>query len=503
MRSHAAHNRRTLFPREYNLLHPAYWFGTMDARPFALFRIGFGLLMLKEALYHLPLTTFFYSESGAVPMSVLRAMGFDRPVLLGSLPDAALLLFFVVWVLVALGLTLGWRTRWMALLNFVCLISVMQRDPFVASGADMAQAAFGFWSLFIPMGAAYALDSRRNPRPPQMAALPGRLFHAQIVLIYLFTALIKMEGLTWAGGSAVYLALQARMHTFPTGDWLLANAAPDLLRLITHLTLLIEAGWTLLVFAPFAQPYLRALGLLAGAGMHLGIALTMNVPNFPIIMLLSYITLLDSRWLDALERRLGWTHPVATADVLPGGCGGVLAALVRGAGVGIRRGLQSAALLTAFVCVVWINLQNDPGMAATLQIAPIPPPLEKTLQTLELWQNWSMFAPDPLAGDVWFVLVGTGADGIARDLRTGLAPGVVRPRWWIGPDARWPKFEENLVRAGPDSALLRGWGEWACRTYPDVRTVEIRMRSTSPVPPGQPFPPETEAVWWTGDCGGE
>lgn len=490
------------FPRDYNFLHPAYWFGEMDARPFALFRLGFGLLMLKEALYHLPLAELFYSDSGLLPLASLRAAGFDRPTLLAALPDTGpILLFFLFWALVALGLTAGWRTRWMTLLNFICLISVIHRNPYIVTGAEMVQAALAFWSLFIPLGAAYSLDSRRSPRPPRMFAFPGRLFHWQVALVYLFTTAIKLEGQSWPDGSAIYLALQVKLYTFPLGDWLLANAAPDVLRILTLITLFIEGAWAPLVLAPVLQPMLRALGLLAGVALHLGIGLTMNVPNFPIIMLLSYLTLLDRRWIDALEARLGWTSPPAAVNPIPAGCGGLLAAAAQGAGLGIRRGAAALLLAAIFAAILWVNLRSDSGIATLLQTPPVPTPLETGVLALGLWQNWGMFAPDPLHSDNGFLLVGTDASGTRRDLRTGLPPGEMRPRWWIGPWTRWLKFEENLANAGPESPLLPAWGAWACRSDPALRTVEIRVRTTPTVPPGQPFPPEVEHIWWSGRCG--
>src|SRR5690606_7885942 len=114
----------------YNLFHPAYWFGDIDARPFALFRIAFGALMLKEALYHLPLAEAFYSDMGILPRHALTALGYEAFSLMNSLPAAWMaMVFFVVWAGVVLALMLGWRTRIMSILNFVMLVSVMNRAP--------------------------------------------------------------------------------------------------------------------------------------------------------------------------------------------------------------------------------------------------------------------------------------------------------------------------------------------------------------------------------------
>lgn len=52
---------------QYNFLRLDYWFGQVESRPLSLFRIAFGLLVLKNALYSIPLAQLFYSDEGIVP----------------------------------------------------------------------------------------------------------------------------------------------------------------------------------------------------------------------------------------------------------------------------------------------------------------------------------------------------------------------------------------------------------------------------------------------------
>ena len=52
---------------QYNFLRLDYWFGQVESRPLSLFRIFFGLLVLKNALYSIPLAQLFYSDEGIVP----------------------------------------------------------------------------------------------------------------------------------------------------------------------------------------------------------------------------------------------------------------------------------------------------------------------------------------------------------------------------------------------------------------------------------------------------
>jgi hypothetical protein len=54
-----------------NTLHAKYWFGRVDSRPLSVFRIFFAGLLLKNAIYSIPLATEFYSDAGYVPRSAL------------------------------------------------------------------------------------------------------------------------------------------------------------------------------------------------------------------------------------------------------------------------------------------------------------------------------------------------------------------------------------------------------------------------------------------------
>ena len=63
-------------------------------------------------------------------------------------------------------------------------------------------------------------------------------------------------------------------------------------------------GFTVFVFLPVLQPWARASGLLLTAALHLGIALTMSIPDFSVVMWISYILFFEPSWVLWLERHL-------------------------------------------------------------------------------------------------------------------------------------------------------------------------------------------------------
>ncbi len=494
----------------FNFFHPAYWFGDVDVRPLSLFRIAFAALMLKEAIYHIFVAEVWYSDGGMLPSSLLMRVSPNTPTLMSGLSETWMAIaFFVLWAIVALLLLVGWQTRVMSLLNFVLLVCVINRNELVVTGADGVMQVLAFWSLFLPLGRCYSVDARWRPLNQRLTtyAFPVRMFQLQIALIYIFTTIFKLQGQTWLSGDALYMAMQIRMHTFPIAEWLLANASTSVLRTLTYIALIIEGGFALLVFAPVFQPYLRRVGLIAGVMLHVGIGLVMNVPNFPLIMMLSYLMLFDSAWVDWIDWHLQVTTPLAQPPMNPpdkpahgskSGCLGVLIAMPRGIAQGAYRGLIACALAAVMVVIIWGNLLNNDRLAIRWNTPAMPVLVESTLRTIGLWQSWSMFAPDPLPYEGWFGLNGIFQNGETYDVRSSLR----RPHWYSGPLARWGKLEENLMTKAKDDPLFVAWAVYTCKQFRSQGIVglQIVLYSRATTAPGEPFLPYRTTILQGGNC---
>lgn len=498
--------RWLLSSSEYNFLHPAFWFGDVDARPLALFRMAFALLMLKEAVYRIFVADMWYGDAGMFPLRLLPRIAPDTPTLMSGLNETWMVIgFLLVWGLVALLLLVGWQTRLMSVINLVMLVSVINRSPFVVTGADSVMQVLAFWSLFVPLGRCYSLDARRRPqeRYPRTYVFPVRMLQIQFVLIYVFTTIYKLEGQTWINGDALYMAMQVRMHAFPIAEWLLNNASMGVLHVLTYIALLIEGAFGVLVLAPVFQPFLRRVGLVAGVILHVGIGVVMNVPNFPIVMISSYLLLLDSGWMDWVDGRLRRgriTEPATSQaeNAQATGCAGVLVAGSRGMVVGAYRGVLACALLGVMVSVLWGNLLTNDAIAVRLNVPAMPVSIESKLRAVGLWEGWTMFAPDPLRYEGWFGIVGTAADGTQTELR---GKGE-RPQWYVGSLARWGKLEENLMFKDPDDPLFSAWLLYTCRVYRDqgYERLQIVLHRRQTSAPGEAFRPYETVVMQDAVC---
>lgn len=327
----------TFFPSQYNPLKQSYWFGQADGRPIAIFRVLFGLVLLKHALYHVPIAGALFSDSGIFPRWVLYQglVRPDRVSILDSLgADWSVTLFFAAWAVIAICLTAGYRSSLMAILNFIFILSVHERNPWLLNAADTILRVISFWILFIPLGQSYSVDAvlRRwhsfqssgrlavlqvPGNASTVFAFPLRVLQLQIGLIYVFTAVLKIPGDQWRNGNAIYQTLQLQTSTLPTADWLFAVSPLWVLQVLNYFSLFAEWGFFPLVFSPFGQPAFRILGLALGAAFHTGIAALMSVPNF-LVLVFSYVLFFEGAWIGTIDTRLRKTRGASTVPPAQG-----------------------------------------------------------------------------------------------------------------------------------------------------------------------------------------
>ena len=310
-----------------NTLHAKYWFGRVNSRPLSIFRIFFAGLLLKNAIYSIPLATEFYSDAGYVPRSALwdglaRTSRFS---IMDAMPYSWMaIIFFSIWAGVALSLLVGNRTKLMVIINFVIVLSIHERNVYILNGADTVIRVLSFWMLFLPLGDHYSVDAlrkrlslyRRSRNIEDLRvknnvsttfAFPLRIFQLQIAIIYLFSFIEKLPGDAWKTGDAIYYTLQLKSLTLPTGDIFLDISPLWLMSGLSYFTLFVEVTFIILVFFPLGQPVLKVLALVLGMFLHLGIALTMSIRDFSLVMVISYIVFFDSSWITAIGRNLRLT----------------------------------------------------------------------------------------------------------------------------------------------------------------------------------------------------
>lgn len=305
-------------------------------------RIEFWLLSSKKARYGLAITRIILGISGlglllsnfttrlysfgpgaawnsgpAATQSELANFWLFRSFSEAATDSRAFTFLYLVLMLLAVLLILGWRSRLVLPLYFVMWVSFVESRAMLGDQGDNMYRITLFFLIFADSANRLSLDARSrdaakagNEGPwwrrlwsgeqifdPQI----GNLLHnlvlviltVQVCLVYFIGGLYKASGESWAGGFAIYNPLM----TDRFGPW------PELSNLITlwaPFVALLTWGSVLLQLAfPFmllTRPT-RIVALFGILSFHLGIGLLLGLPWFSLTMIaIDAIFIRDRTW---------------------------------------------------------------------------------------------------------------------------------------------------------------------------------------------------------------
>jgi hypothetical protein len=289
-----------------------------DRLALSALRVGIGIVLALQALssaWDLPL----FAASRALVQSPVRDL-----VTHWSLPRISWLyetwpgfpggeigLIYAVLGLELSGLillALGWYPRSMAAVAWLAHLTLK------TSGASSAYGAyeFGTIALFYCMVLGpYGSPSRPIANDGLYCRWGRWLLRGHLVLVYFTSGVAKAEGEQWWNGEALWRAL-ARPLT--TADFTFLVEIPGLLMVGGWAVVLLEMGYPAFLLWRSARPWLLA----STCSLHLGIALTLNLWWFALILIvLNLAALSDSRqWSLLLKavRRVAEFLATDTAD---------------------------------------------------------------------------------------------------------------------------------------------------------------------------------------------
>ena len=290
----------------------AFWFTPEPAHTLGLVRIAFGLVVAAWTLALLPDLYQLFGAQGVVP----RHPRFDYEWSVFAIwpGDTALLIGWVVLLVSALALAVGWHSRLAAVLVFVLVQSFVRRDPYVFNAGDAIVVLVALVLALSSCGAALSLDQRRRTgafwSAQDRAPWPVRLLQVQLSLIYLVSVQAKLSGDSWLEGSAVTYAWRTdgRWAFLPAPEWLAANAL--MVNALTWGTLIVELAIAVLVW----NRRLRLPVLGAGVVMHLAMMINLNIGFFSLAMFVLYLAFVP--W-DTVARMPAWVKRKLARDKQP------------------------------------------------------------------------------------------------------------------------------------------------------------------------------------------
>lgn len=453
----------------------------VDLRSLAVFRVGLGALILLDLLDRSRDFSAMYTDDGLLDAEArVRLYGplvrlWPHHWLAGSAPAQATL--FALHAVAAAMLLIGWRTRVATVVSWFLAVSLSNVNRAILGGGDVLLTLLLFWSMFLPLGARWSVDARRDPAlramPNALLAWPGAALLFQIAFIYLFTAVLKLTGGTWRDGTAFGVVLQNRFYLRSLGTAL--PATPGFSAAITYATLVLEAVGPLLLVSPWSRGPVRMALVLAFVAFHLAIELTMQV------VILSWASC--AAWLAMIP---GWAWDRGGADPPPTSPVSPPALAPR---------LRDAAVGAALVVVLLINLCQLPWTWARWFTPPGPVLL--AARVLDLLQRWTLFAPNPRPDYWWWVLRGTTEAGDRIDILHGGRPVRYDEPVLVSaefPSRRWLAWYMNLAAAEREHVGRLGpLARYAARRWnaanPDQSLATLRIEGVRRAIGSPPDPP--------------
>lgn len=482
----------------------------LDLRSMAFLRIAMGVLLILDTAVRSTDITAMYTDFGSLSRTALLELGwnpywFSIHMATGNKYGIGLLM--LIQLVLAVGLTVGWRTRMMTFWSWIFLISLHSRNPMVLNGGDIYLRVVLFWMNFLPCGQTWSLDARAGRTdtrwwtPPLTAdgkavrSLAGLGLMFQIACVYWFAALPKTDPSWTSSYTATGLALMLDCFITPFGVFF-RNTFWSWLPFFTMLVIHWEFYGPFFLFFPFDRGQVRTLAIAGFAAMHTGFGLCMELGLFawigvlmPMVMLPAWFWERPARRLTALlDSRLGtggWKEPE------PYGQERVARWFPR----------EFFFYTVIFYTLLW-NMGNE---SLTPRRLRLPSTITWLGQFTRLDQRWNMFSPGPLTEDGWFVIEGERRDGSKVDLlkeRDGPV-SFDKPEWlaFTFRNERWRKYMMNLWLAD-NSRYRLPFGQYLSRKFNSAgrgprELVQFKIYFVKEVtnPDGSESPPEKVMLW--------
>jgi hypothetical protein len=293
----------------------SFWFTPTDTATLGLIRILAGsMLFYTHLVWTLDLQAFFGPQPWLTTEAVHGFYGdggwawsylnqIHDPTLLWTAHIAALCVFAM--------LALGLFSRVTSVLAYVIAASYANRVPGALFGLDQINVMLAMYLMIGPSGQSYSLDrlrasrlastGRAPTRPSVSANVAIRLIQCHMCVIYLFAGLSKLSGQSWWDGSAMWLSLANLEYQSIDMTWM--AGWPRLLSLMTHVSVMWEVSYCVLVWPRLTRPIVVALAI----PLHLGIAFCLGMMTFGLVMLIGNLAFVSPqlvRWFVAwLTRR--------------------------------------------------------------------------------------------------------------------------------------------------------------------------------------------------------
>ncbi len=281
-----------------------YLFREVDASSLAVFRMGFGLIMVVESLRYL--FKFCIQCFWNDPPFLFKYWGFAW---VHPLPAPGMDLLWIALGLLGVGITLGWRYRFCMVTFTLAFIYSFLQDQALYLNHFYLVILFAVLMCFVPANRYMALDARRRPEiaSPRIPFWPIFLLGAQLEIVLIWAGLVKINP-DWLNLEPLGMWLAVRSDMALVGPlflqkWAVALGAYGVIAL--HLV-----GAPLLLFRRTRLPVLCIY-----ASFHVLNHFVFNIGIFPWFTLFASLLLFDPDWPKQVFARLRRAWPIFRDEV--------------------------------------------------------------------------------------------------------------------------------------------------------------------------------------------
>jgi len=446
---------------------------SVDLRSLAITRIAFGILILADLFIRSRFLKDFYTDEGLLNLYALKTIyegNYYTSVHALSGDYYFQLFLFLLAAIFAFFLLIGFFTRIATIVSWALLVSLNLRNPLLLQGGDTIFRCLLFWGIFTPWAERFSVDSyfkKIKIDKNFIFSLPAAVFIIQILIMYVFTGMLK-TGDPWRKDyTAIYYALSIDHFSFLLGPYL--YKFPQLMKGLTFSIIWIELLGPLLLLIPYRNSLFRYILIGLMASFQLGLALTMKIGLFPWICIASLLILLPPSFWDFLPGLQNFLS--RNFAKLSGGIKYYIKGIDNWYYYRLRvprffNILTNILIIFLIVFVLFWNLKHS--YADTFSFIN---KLTFVGKATQLKQKWNMFAPKPYSSDGWPVMVGLLDNGLRVDVfRNGKEVSWDPPENRLDdfPSYRWRKLTRNVYKE-KNKRFRRFYSKYLCDKWNNNR----------------------------------
>lgn len=293
-------------------------------------RIASGLAVLGLLLSNVTTRSTWVGQASIWAEPARDSSAFPEIALLREASPDIVLIVYVVAILAAAALTIGWHTKAATVVTYVGFIAVVGQNPVVGVQSDNLLRLTLLWLLLTRAGERWSWDARRRDRMAHGEidarpwdddnVLPAWLTNAlhntgllalaiQAIVAYTAAGFDKVSEQAWQQGNALYYTLQLpESRPFP-GLADLASSSTVVLGVLTYLVL-----FTQLFFGPLLlSPISRRVVILSAVVVACVFAVLFAAPWSQLAVLaVTVLFVSDETWLRVEDWVLDRLDPLTT-----------------------------------------------------------------------------------------------------------------------------------------------------------------------------------------------